>query len=978
MFEKVGGMLLRLAENIPDYKHQIDAIRRAKKAGQLESVSTIVRAMSHVYEDVPHQVLWIFDAIDECSQPEEFFTYLSDIIPSVHSAPQPGEASGSSGTTLPSIIMLSRPDVSMSRDLESCTYYVQIDLGLKDNYTDVYRFAHSSLSSLLDDGIITEIFKIAEHANGMFLWLLSNTERRAVLTNLRFIKGLEGLYDHIFRRIASSHGKPQQERIKNAFRWVARTLREAISISPEVPFSSSDVIPLSQDSLARISGALLEISFDQTAQPSRSGIVWNGQNMSQSPTETRYLPAERSGYVRPIHTSMIEYLQDLAASNSNGSLSGFQAMFALRNGIEDELFYLRCCLSYMNTCIKPGPLSGSTGITASVEFIKKRYPFLEYAGDHWLEHAQCFVTLSIQDIRESSTVEAFLSAMRDFLIDTRAIRRWIEVLFLFDRRPNISTLLMKLKEACSLPMAGIIISKGYSQLHSELSRLSKDLEMLVEEWEMVLRDSPDEIWSPSIPAFQRSSFWTTKHATTHRLHRGNERMVTIDSAVSSDGSRLGVVRLQPPRNGSLSWYAHTLSASGWQAVYELWTLDDKKVLHEVRVDISEAHMARVLEGFRDPVCLNGAAGFLELDNTSQVADFHVAFSPDLMRVLILSTVVVLTPLQSHQPRTEFSTNIRYLEPWGGSLKQNGLDLRNFSAPTWGFRALFHPTGQYLLILRPGSYESCEFAIFGTSDKELSTPMCCMSLPWDVLPFTNDDKQLYGLFSFHPSKPILLISQVNCVFAWLFDRPDGLTIQIRNHGMSEMEFSSCGRYVKGYESTSMGYIGPTTLLDLGEAFEAAAEQRNQAGETTTDTRVQRAPGLGALLRQGVEFRPEAFREAGVAYFRPRGTEANASIQAMLLHRLHDQQAVVLHTLSSDGSAQVQTLTRLSRQLLDLNNAILVPVPAGGASETTDGDGKEDRPRRVRVVLTRKQHWSFSLGDERPDTDPVRKGGGSYFE
>ncbi|KAI1295295.1 hypothetical protein F5Y03DRAFT_399274 [Xylaria venustula] len=84
-----------------------------------------------------------------------------------------------------------------------------------------------------------------------------------------------------------------------------------------------------------------------------------------------------------------------------------------------------------------------------------------------------------------------------------------------------------------------------------------------------------------------------------------------------------------------------------------------------------------------------------------------------------------------------------------------------------------------------------------------------------------------------------------------------------------------------------------------------------------------------------------------------------VEATLLHRLHDQQAIVLHTFGSDGSARVQTLARMLRQFVDLNNAVQVPV----------GEPNEAGLRRVRVVLTRKQHWSFSLGRDKAYTAPV---------
>ncbi|KAI0973545.1 hypothetical protein F4678DRAFT_425076 [Xylaria arbuscula] len=39
-------------------------------------------------------------------------------------------------------------------------------------------------------------------------------------------------------------------------------------------------------------------------------------------------------------------------------------------------------------------------------------------------------------------------------------------------------------------------------------------------------------------------------------------------------------------------------------------------------------------------------------------------------------------------------------------------------------------------------------------------------------------------------------------------------------MSALKFSSCGRYVKGYDHSSAGFSGSVTLIGLREIIEAA--------------------------------------------------------------------------------------------------------------------------------------------------------------
>ncbi|KAI1295296.1 hypothetical protein F5Y03DRAFT_399275 [Xylaria venustula] len=52
MSEKVGTMLLTLADNIPCYQRQMAAIRNAKDAGQFKSMYPLMRAIIYVYEDI--------------------------------------------------------------------------------------------------------------------------------------------------------------------------------------------------------------------------------------------------------------------------------------------------------------------------------------------------------------------------------------------------------------------------------------------------------------------------------------------------------------------------------------------------------------------------------------------------------------------------------------------------------------------------------------------------------------------------------------------------------------------------------------------------------------------------------------------------------------------------------------------------------------------------------------------------------------
>jgi hypothetical protein len=80
---------------------------------------------------------------------------------------------------------------------------------------------------------------------------------------------------------------------------------------------------------------------------------------------------------------------------------------------------------------------------------------------------------------------------------------------------------------------------------------SKDLQLLNESWQHVLRKEPNEIWEPSIAAFTQSMFWVkAKDAKAIPLTAKSReycRSIPIQSQVSSDGLEVGLIRLMPPR-----------------------------------------------------------------------------------------------------------------------------------------------------------------------------------------------------------------------------------------------------------------------------------------------------------------------------------------------------------------------------------------------------------------------------------------------
>lgn len=174
-----------------------------------------------LYITLKPKTVWVFDAVDECTEPAESYTYISKLLtpPAGHGSVTKG-LSGNSGS-VPSLILFARPDIVLSRHLSPTGPGIYLHLDKRDNFTDIHRFTTMRLRELFDQGILVGVCekhqlpglvsKVASHSRGMFLWvklladylaseILSPRDRLSLLDELGFVEGLDALYIYEYSR----------------------------------------------------------------------------------------------------------------------------------------------------------------------------------------------------------------------------------------------------------------------------------------------------------------------------------------------------------------------------------------------------------------------------------------------------------------------------------------------------------------------------------------------------------------------------------------------------------------------------------------------------------------------------------------------------------------------------------------------------------------------------------------------------------
>ena len=576
-FRAILTQLIHMYRNNKTVLDIASVIWAKDQSGQTSATANEVSSVLQMLLRQTMPIILVFDGIDECSDADLFFQCIYEITKEASQV---------------SLVFFSRPNIKLPQYLCDGSYH--IELKVSQNLSDMTCFLTPKITDLLDTGALGKVraltakeivHKIAIRANGMFLWAsllleylqspaLTIREKWDALENLNRLEGLDALCSRILDSLNQRYHGKARTNIKRVFQWVAHSFRplhivelnNALNTPFDRAITPEDLIPNFEESLGLISGALLEVSTDRT--------------------------------VRFIHLSIMEFLTGMSSQRfDNFNAHGFDLQ---TNSTHRHL--AASCLSYFCHTVPADPLSGSAFITPDAVFQKSKLPFLSYASQFWNRHmTQCLADNSPSDMTkgEDCSWDQLARLVSSFLYDKSKVTVWIEASWLFCTPPvlDLSGLEPNVAELMS-SVASNQISQ-LSRLVADMKELASDLLKLNASWGDVLRNEPNQVWQPSISAFQHSNFWIRVPGSSLRpigQHTvGKTQSTVLYSQVSMGGSQIGIIK--------------ATSSHGSQSVtgplrYEIWNIESNTVSSAFILDdiICDLHVAYTMSSDLGIVC----------------------------------------------------------------------------------------------------------------------------------------------------------------------------------------------------------------------------------------------------------------------------------------------------------------------------------------------------------------------------------------
>ncbi|KAF5006337.1 hypothetical protein FDECE_7265 [Fusarium decemcellulare] len=579
-FRAVLAQLLHTLRKDADILDIITLVWDQNRTGQTAASGNEILSALRLLVSRISSLFMVMDGVDECYEYKELFDYIKQI------------------SRLPeylSLAIFSRPTLIVPGDLSSSLRHLNLTASM--NLGSLRTFLRPKVWALSQDGVITLgenleqlVMLLATRASGMFLWArllieylqspyLSIRQRREAIEDLNRLQGLGSLYQEILRSLEQSSWQAARYNIIRAFQFVSYAPRplhvDELRIAIMTPLSRSvdkeDIIPDFEKALAQMSGALIELDSDRQA--------------------------------RFVHVSVLEYLTDPTR--------------------EDQ------CLDLISKLVKesipPEPLGGDSQVVASRKHQRIRYPFLEYAAEFWSLHLCGFLTNLPLTFSEES--ELSLGLASDFLSAKRTIMVWIESCWMFEKAPQILHG-RRQQAACSpwtIPISSSMSSQMVACLNGvvkKLEKLSIELVELASSWGDVLIESPYEIWEPSISAFHKSSIWESVPgseivARFNTTASGGLRPICLKSHVTSDGKRLGILRLStvsrmPQGNRD------------WKIAFEEWSIDSLQKNFEADIPLPNSSLGPFIQSIE---CIG------EDEDQKVLFKLPLAVTPNLSRIV---------------------------------------------------------------------------------------------------------------------------------------------------------------------------------------------------------------------------------------------------------------------------------------------------------------------------------------------------------
>lgn len=298
--------------------------------------------------------------------------------------------------------------------------------------------------------------------------------------------------------------------------WNTETLNTALAIQSNRAFNDPDLVDNFNVSIVQLSSSLVEVHPDKT--------------------------------VAFIHLSVAEFFGASSQTQDGFSFEKYDAHCALA----------LLCLSYLIFNVPHGPLSGDSNTTANTQSLAIHFPMLRYAALNWSTHmSEClkYLMQHKEPTFYSIDVDNCLSALSMTLSNkaTDLLTTWVEASWSCQVAPDLLILVDQIKRFLHWVTLSKtpLLSFGPESIGivlDQAAELSVDLTSINHQWGQVLRSEPNEIWLPSIKSFSKSKFWSgTEEQTVQFLTANDEQgSILISSQGSSDGSKVGVLRVWPP------------------------------------------------------------------------------------------------------------------------------------------------------------------------------------------------------------------------------------------------------------------------------------------------------------------------------------------------------------------------------------------------------------------------------------------------
>lgn len=697
----------------------------SKASGQpLASDNEILSVLCLIIQRLDHLVL-IVDGIDECEDQAHFWHSL-DVI--------------RNGPTALSVALFSRPTVMPRNSIKSSTTTLHLDSVL--NFDDICLFLRPRIMSILDSGLLPQscdldvlVDQIARRATGMFLWAslfveyiqsqhLSTRERHQALQNLNLLEGLDLLYDAILKSLIQK-GRSARSSTLQTFEFVMHSIRplhitelqHVIAIPLDRSLEPDDLIPSFARNLGILSGALMEL--------------------------------DQRGFVRFVHLSIIEYLTQAKDRNT-----GYDVLSEFMVDSHKSHVSLACrCLSYLYHTVTPEPLAGSSRVTPDRETQVKKYPFLDYATQFWSFHAlECMETVAT--LSQCTLDGVLVQLASSFLSNKRSVMTWIEASWMFSRPPVIrhGPHDAFLNDGPNVPLRlDADLSKTWETAWKTLLQLSESLDAINSSWSHVLEQEPNEIWEPSISAFNESPFWQLISGAKIIARFDAEpdprfNSIHLKTRISSDGRRLGLIRLHISQD-----------EGACNAIFfELWSLDPNVKLKEVDLRIPRSCLKPFLfSGQLEP-------GVVPLSSFQ----CPVALTADLQRIVAPGSVVDICLSETDPQDFSADNSTQFIDFTGNSWRHGPFKfgLEDFQL---NYDIQVSDNGRYLATMHKsnglvdvGAGTSCHLRLVtvyedtSTSTSPRASYRHCASLAFK--PVYSDDIEGDWCALLHPKYPIVVI------------------------------------------------------------------------------------------------------------------------------------------------------------------------------------------------------------------------------